>query len=101
MKLVIIVIVATSVFWTSILAMVIARFTAKLIDKNKEVKQLRYNVTALQLQYEEREKRYAKMQSGNANNDFVASLDILRDAERNGGATANAAATANNRRTRQ
>lgn len=94
-------IAGTSIVWLIVLCIVAIRNIAKNAKKDRQIKTLQYNVKALQIQYEEREKRYAKMQTGNTNNDFMASLDILRDAERNGGSTANAAATANNRRTRQ
>ena len=90
----------TSIIWLIILCAVAIRNIAKNSEKDRQIKTLQYNVKALQKQYEEREKRYAKMQTGNANDDFLASLDILRDAERNGGSTANAAATADKRRTR-
>ena len=67
----------TSVVWLCVVIAIIARYSKKIVDLQRNVKQWKFNCEALQKEFQRWSKANEKMETGNANSDFLGSLDIL------------------------
>lgn len=83
MKTILITIALTSVCWLVLLAYVLIQNYVKNKELKRKLAAAIYSADALQIQFERFKKNYEKMETGNANNDFLASLDILQNGGQN------------------
>ena len=83
MKVIFTTIGITSVCWFATMVYVLIRNSVKNRAKDKEIAQLKYTCNALQAQFALWRKQYEKMETGNVNNDFLGSLDILQHPTQN------------------
>ena len=79
MKVILVTIALTSVCWLALLVYVLIQNFAKNKELRRQLAEAKYCADALQIQFERFKKTYEKMDTGNTNNDFMASLDILQN----------------------
>lgn len=90
MKVILITIALTSVCWLVLLVYVLTQNYVKNKELKRKLAAAIYSADALQIQFERFKKNYEKMETGNANNDFLASLNILQNSGQNATDTATA-----------
>lgn len=79
MRLTLIVAAVISAFWLFLFSFWAIKQAQKNAEKDRKMQYWKYNYEAMQKQFQEWRKQYEKMETGNTNNDFVASLDILHN----------------------
>lgn len=70
---------AASAIWGTVLCMVIIRNLVKTNELERLIKLYKTNAAAMQQQFIQWRKQYEKMETGDTNNDFLGSLDILHN----------------------
>lgn len=80
----------TSAAWGVLLCVVAIRNTAKQKELRMLADTYRYNVKAMQEEFRRWRKQYEKMETGNTNDDFLGSLDILHNNGQNANGKTNA-----------
>lgn len=71
--------VAASVAWVVLFCVVAIRNIAKRNELERLVKHYKFNAKAMQQKFIQWRKQYEKMETGNTNDDFLGSLDILHN----------------------
>lgn len=84
MKTILISVGLTSACWLVFLAYVLIRNFAKNKEMKRQLAAAKYYAEAMQKEFERFKKTYEKMETGNTNNDFMGSLDILQNPNKNG-----------------
>ncbi len=69
----------TSAAWGILLCGLAIRNTAKQKELERLAKHYKYNAEAMQEEFRRWRKQYEKMETGNTNDDFLGSLDILHN----------------------
>lgn len=82
--------IATSAAWAVLLCVVAIRNIAKQNKLKRLVKHYKFNAEAMQQQFIRWRKQYEKMETGNTNDDFLGSLDILHNSGQNTNGKTNA-----------
>lgn len=82
--------VATSAAWAVLFCVVAIRNIAKQNELKRLVKHYKFNAEAMQQQFIQWRKQYEKMETGNTNDDFLGSLDILHNNGQNANRKTNA-----------
>ena len=80
----------TSAVWAVLLCVVAIRNIAKQNELKRLVKHYKFNAEAMQQQFIQWRRQYEKMETGNPNNDFLGSLDILHNNGQNAKGKTNA-----------
>lgn len=80
----------TSAAWGVLLCVVAIRNIAKQNELKRLVKHYKFNAEAMQQQFIRWRKQYEKMETGNTNDDFLGSLDILHNNGQNANRKTNA-----------
>lgn len=82
----------TSATWGVLLCVVAIRNIAKQKELKRLVERYKYNAIATQEEFKRWRKQYEKMETGNTNDDFLGSLDILHNSGQNANRKTNARA---------
>lgn len=82
--------IATSTAWAVLLCVVAIRNIAKQKELKRIVEIYKYNAIAMQEEFRQWRKQYEKMETGNTNDDFLGSLDILHNGGQNTNGKTNA-----------
>lgn len=80
----------TSAAWGILLCVVAIRNTAKQKELKRIAERYKYNAIATQAEFRRWRKQYEKMETGDANGDFLGSLDILHNNGQNANRKTNA-----------
>lgn len=80
----------TSAAWAVLLCVVAIRNITKQNELKRLVKHYKFNAEAMQQQFIQWRKQYEKMETGNTNDDFLGSLDILHNGGQNTNGKTNA-----------
>ena len=79
LKVILQTITITSAAWGVLLCGLAIRNTAKQKELKRLVERYKYNAIAMQEEFKRWRKQYERMETGNTNNDFLGSLDILHN----------------------
>jgi hypothetical protein len=80
MRTALIIIAVTSAIWLAIMASAMIKWIAEKKELRRQNAVLKNTITGLQTQITRWRKTNEKMETGNNNSDFTASLDILQNA---------------------
>lgn len=84
MKTILISVGLTSACWLVFLVYVLTQNFVKNKELKRQIAAAKYCAEAMQKEFERLKKNYEKMETGNTNNDFMGSLDILQNPTKSG-----------------